>query len=214
MSLVRPIVRRDIKGPALYAPIRDDYRRRVIELKQVRRVLLGDRVEIVFDNRLTLTMQIEEICRLENLTRDDQIQAEIDLTNELMPTEGSLAATVFIAVPPEEDARVALRELIGLDEHLVLHLGDRAISTPHSPSAVLRGPAEPDLSIRAAFESGRSTEDRISAVQYARFPLDGDAKAVLRTPGTPVAIEIDHPHYRHRVACPDAFRAALAADYE
>src|SRR5580700_9703801 len=99
MSLVRPITRRDIKGPALYTPIRDDYRARVTELKQARRVLLGDRVEIVFDNRLTLTMQIEEICRLENLNRDDQIQAEIDLTNELMPTEDSLAATVFVAVP-------------------------------------------------------------------------------------------------------------------
>jgi hypothetical protein len=194
MSLVRPITRRDIKGPALYTPIRDDYRARVTELKQARRVLLGDRVEIVFDNRLTLTMQIEEICRLENLNRDDQIQAEIDLTNELMPTDDSLAATVFVAVPQEEDARVALRDLVGLDEHVVLHIGARAI--------------------RAAFEPGRSTEDRISAVQYARFPLDAAAKAALRTPGTPVVLEIDHPNYRHRVACPDALRAALAADYE
>lgn len=194
MSLVRPITRRDIKGPALYTPIRDDYRNRVTELKQARRVLLGDRVEIVFDNRLTLTMQIEEICRLENLTRDDQIQAEIDLTNELMPTEDSLAATVFVAVPQEEDARVALRDLVGLDEHVVLHIGARAI--------------------RAAFEAGRSTDDRISAVQYARFPLDAAAKSSLRTAGTPVALEIDHPNYRHRVACPDAFRAALAGDYD
>jgi hypothetical protein len=194
MSLVRPITRRDIKGPAVYAPIRDDYRRRVIELKQVRRVLLGDRVEVVFDNRLTLTMQIEEICRLENLTRDDQIQDEIDQTNQLMPTPNSLAATLFIAVPPNEDARVAMRELVGLDEHVILQLGTRAI--------------------RAAFEPGRSTEDKISAVQYARFPLDDDAKAALRVPGTPVALEIDHPNYRHRAACPDAFRAALAADYE
>jgi hypothetical protein len=194
MSLVRPITRRDIKGPALYGPIRDDYRKRVIELKAARRVLLGDRVELVFDNRHTLTMQIEEICRLENLTRDDQIQAEIDLTNELMPTASSLVATMFIAVPPDEDARVALRALVGLDEHLVLHIGACAI--------------------RAAFEPGRSTEDRISAVQYARFPLAGEALALLRTPGTPVVIEIDHPNYPQRVACPDALRAALAADYD
>ena len=90
---VRPITRRDIKGPALYATIRDDYRERVIELKAPRRVIIGDRVELVFDNRLTLTMQIEEICRLENLTRDDQIEAEITQTNQLMPTETSLAAT-------------------------------------------------------------------------------------------------------------------------
>ncbi|MGE5181731.1 MAG: DUF3501 family protein [Acidobacteriota bacterium] len=193
MSLVRPITRRDIKGPALYGPIRDDYRKRVIELKAPRRVIIGDRVELVFDNRLTLTMQIEEICRLENLVTDEQIQPEIDLTNELMPTEDSLAATLFIPVPPEEDARVALRALVGLDEHLILHIG------PHA--------------IRAAFEPGRSTEERISAVQYARFPLSTEAKAALQTPATPVAVEIDHPSYRYRVECPDALRASLAADY-
>lgn len=193
MSLVRPITRRDIKGPALWAQIRDDYRRRVIELKKDRRVFLGDRVELVFDNRLTLTMQIEEICRLENLVTDEQIQVEIDQTNELMPTEDSLAATLFVPLPPDEDARVALRQLVGLDEHVVFHIG------PHA--------------IRAAFEQGRSTEDKISAVQYARFPLSAEAKAALRTPGTPVAVEIDHPNYRHRVQCPDALRASLAADY-
>jgi hypothetical protein len=193
MSLVRPITRRDVKGPALWAQIRDDYRRRVIELKKDRRVIIGDRVELVFDNRLTLTMQIEEICRLESLVTDEQIQAEIDLTNQLMPTEGSLAATLFVPLPPDEDARVALRALVGLDEHVIFHVG------PHA--------------IRAAFEQGRSTEDKISAVQYARFPLTADAKAALQTHGTPVAVEIDHPSYRHRVECPDALRASLAADY-
>src|SRR5678809_141742 len=96
-NLVRPITRMDIKGPAIYAHIRDDYRNRVIAMKQARRVIIGDVVEIVFDNRHTLTLQIEETCRLENLTRDDQIQEEIDVNNQLMPTEDSLAATLFIA---------------------------------------------------------------------------------------------------------------------
>jgi hypothetical protein len=194
MSMVRPITRRDIKGPAIYAQIRDDYRNRVIELKKARRVFLGDRVELVFDNRLTLTLQIEETCRLENLTRDDQIQAEIDVNNQLMPTETSLAATLFIPLPPEEDARVALRALVGLDEHVILHLG------PHA--------------IRAAFEPGRSTDERISAVQYARFPLSTEAKSALATPGTSIAIEIDHPNYLQRVQCSEDLRASLAADYQ
>src|ERR1043165_1547745 len=98
-NFVRPIRRDDIKGPAIYAHIRDDYRNRIIELKKARRVFLGDIVEMVFDNRLTLTMQIEEICRLENLTRDDQIEEEIRINNELMPTEDSLAATLFVTLP-------------------------------------------------------------------------------------------------------------------
>jgi hypothetical protein len=193
MSLVRPIHRRDIKGPALYGPIRDDYRRRVIALKRPRRILIGDRVSLVFENRHTLSVQIEEICRAENLTTDAQIEAEIAVYNELMPTESSLSATLFIELPPDADAYVALKDLVGLDEHVVLHVGPQAI--------------------RAQFEPGRSTEDKISAVQYTRYPLTPETRALLATPGTPLAVEIDHPGYRHRVACSDETRASLAADY-
>jgi hypothetical protein len=192
-NLVRPITRMDIKGPAMYAHIRDDYRNRVIELKKPRRVIVGDNVELVFDNRHTLQLQIEETCRLENLTRDDQIQAEIDVNNPLMPTETSLAATLFIPLPQDENTKEKMRELVGLDEHVILHIG------PHA--------------IRAEFEPGRSTEERISAVQYTRYPLSPEAKAALLTPGTPIAVEIDHPNYRHRVQCSEALRASLAADY-
>ncbi len=192
-NLVRPITRMDIKGPAMYAHIRDDYRNRVIELKKPRRVIVGDRVEIVFDNRHTLQFQIEETCRLENLTTDAAIQAEIDVNNPLMPTESSLAATLFIPLPQDENTKENMRALVGLDEHVILHIG------PHA--------------IRADFEPGRSTEERISAVQYTRYPLSAEAKAALLTPGTPIAVEIDHPNYRHRVQCSEELRASLAADY-
>lgn len=193
MSLVRPITRRDIKGPALYGPIRDDLRKRIIELKRPRRVLIGDRVSLVFENRHTLTLQIEEMCRTENLTRDDQIQAEIEVYNELMPTQDSLSATLFIELPPDEDPYVALKQLVGLDEHVVLHVG------PHA--------------IRAAFEPGRSTDDKISAVQYTRYPLTPEAREALMTPGTKIAVEIDHPNYRYRVEGSEDMRASLAGDY-
>ncbi len=192
-NLVRPITRMDIKGPAIYAHIRDDYRNRVIELKKARRMLVGEWVELVFDNRLTLTLQIEETCRLEHRTTDEQIQEEIDVNNPLMPTEDSLAATMFIALPQDENLKDNLKKLVGLDEHVILHIG------PHS--------------IRATFEPGRSTEEKISAVQYTRYPLSPEAKAALLTPGTPIELEIDHPSYRYRVQCSEALRASLAADY-
>ena len=148
----------------------------------------------MFDNRLTLTFQIgDDVPAREPDARDDQIGAEIALSNELMPTETSLAATLFIPLPPGADARVVLGELVGLDEHVILHVGSHAL--------------------RAAFEPGRSEADRISAVQYARFPLSPEALAALRTPATNIAVEIDHPRYLHRVQCSDVLRASLAADY-
>jgi len=191
-SLIRPITRADIKGPAIYAGMRDAYLKRMIEIKRARRVDVGPRVFLVFENRHTLTMQIEEMCRVEQLTRDEQIQAEIDTYNDLMPTDSSLSATLF--VPVIDDAYAELRELVGLDEHVILHVG------PHA--------------LRAAFEPGRATDEKISAVQYIRFPLPAEARAALAAPGTQVAVEIDHPSYGFRTVAGDDLRASLAKDYE
>jgi hypothetical protein len=193
MSLVRPITRADIKGPALYAGMRDDFRRHIIALKKPRRIVIGDRVSLVFENRHTLTLQIEEMLRAESITKDEQIREEIAVYNEMMPTPDSLSATLFIELPPEADPVVELQRLVGLDEHVLLRIG------PHT--------------LRAAFEPGRSTAEKISAVQYVRFPLSAEARAALQTPGTPVVISIDHPNYTHDVTATDETRASLANDY-
>ena len=68
--------------------------------------------------------------------------------------------------------------------------------------------------VRAEFEPGRATEDRISAVQYTRYRLTPAAIEALRTAGTEVAIEIDHPVYRQRARASEAMRASLAGDFD
>jgi hypothetical protein len=73
-------------------------------------------------------MQIEEMCRVEQLTADAQIQAEIDVYNALMPDDASLSATLFLSLPPGADPVAELNALVGLDEHVVLRVG------PHAPS--------------------------------------------------------------------------------
>jgi hypothetical protein len=188
------ITRADIRGPDLYEGFRDDLRKHIIALKKHRRVTVGDRVTLVFENRKTLIFQIEEMLRAEHIREPDKIQDEIDVYNALMPSADSLSATLFLEVPPGADARVELDRLIGLDEHVVIHIGDHAV--------------------RAAFEPGRGTDERISAVQYVRFPLSADARRALGTRGTALKLEIDHPGYRHETAVTEDMRASLAADYQ
>jgi hypothetical protein len=190
---MRPLASADIRGPKLYAGFRDDLRKRVIEHKIPRRVVIGERVSLVFEDRLTLMFQIEEILRVENITEPAKIQEEIDVYNELMPGDSSLSATLFIELPPDADPVAELQRLVGLDEHVALRIG------PHT--------------LRAAFEPGRSTAEKISAVQYVRFPLPAEARAALATPGTPVVISIDHPSYTHDVTATEETRASLANDY-
>ena len=191
---MKPLARSDIKGPGIYAGIRDDFRKRIIEIKKHRRVSVGDRVTLVFENRHTLIFQIEEILRAEAITSPEAIQAEIDTYQPLMPTDDSLSATLFLEVPPDADPRAELDRLIGLDEHVVLHIG------PHA--------------VRAEFEPGRSTDERISAVQYTRYRLTPEARTALTTPGTPLRLEIDHPEYRHATELSEDVRASLARDLD
>ncbi len=193
MRQLAKLTRADILGPALYGPVRDDFRKKVIAYKKNRRVEVGDKVTLTFENRETLRFQVEEMLRAEGIATDEGIQGELDVYNTLMPDEGSLSATLFLDPPRDEDPRVRLPRFIGIDEHVRLEIG------PHT--------------IRAAFEPGRQDAERISAVQYVRFPLPAEARAALATPGTPVAIVIDHPNYQQRVAVAEAVRASLAADY-
>jgi hypothetical protein len=193
LDKLAPLTRADILGPRFYAPVRDDFRRRIMELKKHRRVSVGDRVTLVFENRDTLRFQVEEMLRAESITSDEGIAAELAVYNTLMPDARSLSATLFLEIPRELDAKTELHRFIGLDEHVTLVIGEHRV--------------------RAAFEPGRQEADRISAVQYTRYPLSDAALAALRAPGTPLALEIDHPSYPHRQPLTEEMRASLAADY-
>ncbi|MBT8491616.1 MAG: DUF3501 family protein [Deltaproteobacteria bacterium] len=193
MSLLRPLSKADIKGPALYEGMRDDFRKRIIELKKPRRISVGPIVTLTFENRHTLLFQTEEMLRAESITEADKVQDEIDVYNDLMPTADSLSATLFVELPVDADKRAELNRLIGIDEHVTLHVGEHAL--------------------QAKFEDGRSDGERISAVQYIRFALPAEARKALRTEGTKMRLEITHPQYRHWTDCVDATRASLAADY-
>jgi hypothetical protein len=187
------MTRADVKGPALYAGIRDDLRKHIIELKKARRAFIGDRVTMVFENRQTLLFQTEEMLRAESITEDDKIQDELDVYNAIMPTSDSLSATLFIELPVGADTRKELGKLVGLDEHVTICIG------PHE--------------IRADFEAGRSEVDRISAVQYLRFALTAAAREALLSPDTELKLVFDHPNYSFTVACSEEMRASLANDY-
>ena len=46
----------------------------MIQLKQRRRVAVGEFVTLLFENRLTIRFQIQEMARIEKLISDDAIE--------------------------------------------------------------------------------------------------------------------------------------------
>jgi hypothetical protein len=188
---MKKIVLDDILGFAAYEQVREKFRNDIIDKKKKRRIALGDRVSVVFENRDTVTFQIQEMLRAERITDLDKIREEIAVYNELIPDTDELSATLFLEIEDQSHLREDLLKFLGIDEAIFLKVGER--------------------SIQGRFEEGHSKEDKISAVQYVRFPFDPQARQEFRT-GERAELIIDHPNYKARaVLAPDA-QQSLAED--
>ncbi len=189
---MRRVQLEDLAGPARYAEMRDENRRRIIALKRHRRIGVGDRVTLVFENFDTVLFQTQEMLHVEHITDLDRVREELEVYNELIPGENELSATLLIEITDQPRIAAELQRLIGIDEHVSLRVGERVF------------PAE--------FAPGRSTDEKLSAVQYVRFRLTPEAARDVTAGDVPVAIEIDHPNYRESVTLDDGQRASLAGD--
>lgn len=181
----------DIVGAGAYEEKRDSFRREIIELKKHRRVAVGDKVSLVFENRATVIFQIQEMLRAERIRDLDKIREEIDVYNELIPDPGELRATLFLEIEDQTHLRQELLKFLGIDERVFLMIGA-------------------DHAVRARFEEGRSKEDKISAVQYIAFRLAPEEAEALRDQDARVVV--DHENYRAEALLTDAARAELLRD--
>jgi hypothetical protein len=182
-----------------YARIRRAYREAVIEHKRHRRLPVGDKVTLLFEDRETLRFQIQEMLWIERISDRAKVQDEIDVYSELLPGRHELSATLMVEITDALHIRPELDRLVGVDEHVALVLGE----------------AGDERRVRAHFDPKQAEEDRISAVQYIRFRLDPEAASRFGDPAVPARIVIDHPAYRceAEIAGPvrESLRSGLAA---
>jgi hypothetical protein len=181
----------DVLGFTAYEKIRQNFRAEIIEKKKRRRVSVGDKVSLVFENRDTVLFQIQEMLRAERIADLDKIREEIAVYNELIPNPGELSATLFLEIEDQGRLREELLEFLGIDEAVSIKVGSHVVP--------------------GRFEEGRSKEDKISAVQYVKFPFSGEARAALAE-GAPVELVIDHPNYRAQAVLAPEAQQSLAQD--
>jgi hypothetical protein len=203
----------DIADLRAYERERDDYRRKVIEIKRRRRVAVGPIVSLVFENRETMRSQVQEMARAERMVSDDQIQKELDVYNALIPEPGELSATLFIELTGEEALRNWLPRLVGIEHAVLLELPgeDPALEA----AGVLDGLAGGDV-VRAvpeaAHEEALTRPEITASVHYIRFTLD--PAQVGRFAAGPVTLAVDHPEYREHTVLSGEVRAELLTDLE
>ena len=189
---MRPIGLDELLGRERYGAVREAIRRRIIAHKRMRRAAIGDSLSLVFEDRATVWYQTQEMLWIEHITDLDAIRDELAVYNALLPDDDALAATLLIELADQARMREEFQRLLGLDRHVALLLGERRIP--------------------ASFEEGRQTDEKISAVQYLRFPMDASARQALAG-GAPMAIVVDHPNYTATATLADDARAGIARSF-
>jgi hypothetical protein len=191
---MKPLTVQDLVAADAYERTRQEVRRRIIELKEHRRIAVGDVVTLVFENRETVLFQIQEMIRAERIDAPERLQEEVATYNEQVPGPGELSATLFIEITEPSKVKEILDGFQGIDkgQTVGLKVGDETVY--------------------ALFEQGRAKEDKISAVHYLRFQIPEGLKAKLADFSTRMEIFIHHSGYQARVAVPDTMRLSLLQD--
>ena len=95
---------------AEYTKIRREHRRKLVELKQQRRVHIGPYVTLYFENYDTMWAQVQEMLYIER-GGEAQIEGELSAYNPLIPKGAELVATMMIEIEDEGVRRRILASL-------------------------------------------------------------------------------------------------------
>jgi hypothetical protein len=165
-------------------------------LDRYRRVRVGPRLSLAFENRQTLWFRLQDLLRVARLNDPIRVQRELNVYNRLLPGRGQLQAALFIEVVDE----TSLAEELGpwrrfRGEELRLHLGAAAV-----PGVLVTNRPE-DLAV------GNS--------HWVQFHLDDNARRRLADRRRPARLVIDLPDYQHESELfSEEMRQSLLADLE
>ncbi|MET4570643.1 DUF3501 family protein [Rhodanobacter soli] len=189
------LTRTDLLSLETYAQQRGDFRARVMAHKKQRMVHLGEHLTLIFEDRLSIQYQVQEMLRIERIFEADGIQDELDAYNPLVPDGSNLKATMLIEYADVEQRK---RELVRL-RHI-----EHAIALSVHGHAAVTAIADEDME--------RSNDEKTAAVHFLRFELgpamiaDWRAGAAVTLTSTLAAMPVEAtltPEQRH----------ALAADF-
>lgn len=190
---MKPLTSEDILPLDRFLEVRPAHQQEVLGAKAVRRLMVGAHFCFLFENRVTARWQIHEMCRVENIRKPEGVAHELRTYNDLIPRGDELSTTLLIAYEPEAYRDEMLEKLSGLHDLVSLQVEG----------------CEPAPAI---FEKTQFDGDRVSSVQFVRFPLTAEQKSGLLDFSRAAAIVVEHPVYPHRGELAGAVRGAVIED--
>ena len=181
---MKRVTRQEILDYVTYEEQRDKFRKKIMKIKELRRINVAGDLSFLFENTDTVRYQIQEMIRVERMVKETDILHEIKTYNELLGDSGELGCTLLIEIDDPDERDKKLGQWLELPKHLYLSLEDES-------------------RIRASFDERQIGDARLSSVQYIKFNTGGK---------TPVAIGSDLPLFREETALTADQKKALSED--
>jgi hypothetical protein len=190
----RVITAADIMPMAEYGRIRHEHRRKLVQVKKLRRMEVGPFVTFHFENYATMWAQVHEMLFIEK-GGPDQVQGELEAFNPLIPRGRELVATLLIEIEDEVKRARILATLGHIEDTITLSFAGETIT----------GVPEQDAERTTA-------EGKTSAVHFIRFAFTDAQAAKFKAANTQVLLGIAHANYGHIAVMAEPVRAELAGD--
>ena len=181
---MKRVTRQEILDYVTYEEQRDRFRKKIMKIKELRRINVGGVLSFLFENTDTVLYQIQEMIRVERIVKETDILHEIKTYNELLGDSGELGCTLLIEIDDPDERDEKLTQWLELPKRLYLSLEDES-------------------RIRASFDERQIGDARLSSVQYIKFNTGGK---------TPVAIGSDLPLLKIETALTADQKKALSED--
>lgn len=186
----------DLMTLEAYARERPAFREKVLSHKKSRHLSLGENATLYFEDRLTMQYQVQEMLRIEKIFEPEAIDEELSAYNPLIPDGDNLKATFMIEFPDEDERRMQLARLRGIEDKVWMQVAGKE---------KIRAISNEDLE--------RTDAEKTSAVHFMRFQFPAADIEALRA-GAGFSAGIDHDVYWAEVAeIPAHIRASLIADF-
>jgi hypothetical protein len=195
VSAMNKLAASDLLSLERYSRERAEFRARVMSHKKNRQLNVGGHMMWLFEDRLTVQYQVQEMLRTERIFEAEGIAEELDAYNPLIPDGRNWKVTLLIEYPDPEVRRVQLEKLRGVEDRCWVQVADL-----------------PRLFAIADEDLERENDIKTSAVHFLRFELSEEMASRAKG-GAALAAGIDHPNYLHELRpVPENVRAALIAD--
>lgn len=185
----------DLYGLEQYSRIRAGFRHEVMAHKQLRTVHIGPNATWLFEDRMTIQYQVQEMLRVERIFEEEGILDELSAYNPLIPDGSNWKVTFLIEFTDVDERRAALARMKGIEDRCWVQIDS------HERVYAI---ADEDME--------RENDDKTSSVHFLRFELSA-AMSKAAKQGAALNMGIDHPVYQYAlqpVAGP--VRAALLKD--